>query len=74
MLSIVHTAEVQFRHESSLREREFAILAAMRDRQAAVAYERLVPLRAPRRAVAWPRPIGAPRASGFAVEPCPAVA
>jgi hypothetical protein len=36
MLSIVHGAEVQFRHESAFRERERAVLAAIRAREAAV--------------------------------------
>lgn len=33
MLSIVHGAEVQFRHESAFRERERAVLAAIRERE-----------------------------------------
>lgn len=69
MLSIVHTAEMQFRHESPLRDREIAVRAAIRERKAALAAERVVPLRAVRPA-AWPRPIGARREA----LDCPAVA
>ena len=60
MLSIVHTAEVQLRHESAMRDRGLAVRAAIREREAGIASERVAVLRAPRQ-LAWPRPIGAMR-------------
>ncbi|QIG39678.1 hypothetical protein G5T42_09435 [Microbacterium sp. 4R-513] len=57
MLSIVHGAETQFRHESAFRERERAVLAAIRERKAYLAEHR-APARAPRQVAPWPRPIG----------------
>lgn len=74
MLSIVHTAEVRFRHESSIRDRELAILASIRDRQSRVADEQIGTTRVVRAAFTWPRPIGVQRARLFEQEPCPAVA
>lgn len=58
MLSIVHGAETQFRHESAFRERERAVLAAIRERKAYLDALRPTPVPAPRRAASWPRPIG----------------
>jgi len=60
MLSTVFAAEVQFRHDSESQAREFAILESIRDRRAALAGPSRTKARlAPRRAVSWPRPIGA---------------
>ena len=36
MLSIVHTAETQFRHESAQRDRDLMLRARIRERQAAL--------------------------------------
>lgn len=60
MLSTVFAAEVQFRHDSTSQARELAILESIRDRKAALAGPPRTRARlAPRRAVTWPRPIGA---------------
>ncbi|TDN91812.1 hypothetical protein [Microbacterium sp. BK668] len=58
MLSIVHGAQTQFRHESALREREWAVLAAIREREAHLASRRSAWAPAARRETSWPRPIG----------------
>jgi len=58
MLSIVHGAETQFRHESAFRERERAVLAAIRERKAYLDTLRPAPVASSRRAASWPRPIG----------------
>lgn len=70
MLSLVTAAEHQYRHESSVREREQALLVAIRDRRAVlalvdqpVAVVAARPQRAP-----WARPIGVRLAAD---EPCP---
>jgi len=58
MLSIIHAAEVQFRHEAAERDRERMLITAIRERAAALvgptpaARARRTPLRAPRAAVA----------------------
>jgi hypothetical protein len=54
----VYAAEQQYRHDTWTREREHALIAAIRERKIA-AVERMPTSRAPRPAqVAWPRPIG----------------
>ena len=54
----VFAAEQQYRHDTWTREREHALLAAIRERKIA-AIERMPTVRAARPAqVAWPRPIG----------------
>ncbi|KAF2412468.1 hypothetical protein B1729_15015 [Microbacterium sp. B35-04] len=54
----VYAAEQQYRHDTWTREREHALLTAIRERKIA-ASERMPTVRAPRPAqVAWPRPIG----------------
>ena len=71
MLSLVTAAEQQYRHESSVREREHRLLVSIRDRRAGRALlDAPAPLVAarPQRA-AWARPIGARLT---AVDPCPA--
>ena len=60
MLSTVFAAEVQFRHDSASQARELAILESIRDHRAEHAGPSRTKARlAPRRVVAWPRPIGA---------------
>ena len=63
MLSIINAAEVQFRHDVEVRDRELALLASIRERRAArsllvptAPVVRRAPARTPR--AAWPRPIG----------------
>jgi len=63
MLSIINAAEVQFRHDVEVRDRELALLASIRERRAArtplvpvVAAVPRPPVRVAR--AAWPRPIG----------------
>ena len=63
MLSIINAAEVQFRHDVEVRDRELALLASIRERRAARSLlvpaapaVRPTPARAPR--AAWARPIG----------------
>ena len=71
MLSLVTAAEQQYRHESSVREREHRLLVSIRDRRAGRALldaPAPVPTPRPQRA-AWARPIGARLA---VVDPCPA--
>jgi hypothetical protein len=54
----VYAAEQQYRHDTWTREREHALLTAIRERKIA-AIERMPTSRAARPAqVAWPRPIG----------------
>lgn len=59
MLSTVTAAELQFRVDTAERNRERSILAAIRDRRAAIAARRVQPTRVTtlRRPAAWPRPI-----------------
>lgn len=59
MFSIVHASEVQFRTESALRARDFAIRAARSERASGIAQEVAADIdRARRRRrPAWPRPI-----------------
>ncbi|MDF2555986.1 MAG: hypothetical protein K0R60_1881 [Microbacterium sp.] len=53
----VFAAEQQYRHDTWTREREQALIAAIRERNIAV--ERMTTVGAARPAqVAWPRPIG----------------
>ena len=56
MLSTVMAAQGQFRVDTAERDRERAILAAIRERRAAVAQAAIRPA-ATRLPVAWPRPI-----------------
>lgn len=70
MLSLVTAAEQQYRHESVARDRELALLAAIRERRAfesiaatdrqlaAHSYARPVHAAPPRRRAVWARPIG----------------
>lgn len=68
MLSTVYAAEVQFRHDAQVRDRELAILGSIKERRLAAAarLEELAaalpgvgrPARTARSAPAWPRPIG----------------
>lgn len=69
MLSLVTAAEQQYRHESSVREREHALLVAIRDRRAGLArIDQPVTVTAARpQRTAWARPIGVRLA---AAEPC----
>ena len=62
MLSIVHTAETQFRHESARRDRDLMLRARIRERQSALrepASVRPLALRAATDRA--PRPVGVPR-------------
>lgn len=61
MLSLVTAAEQQYRHESTWRDRELALIVAIRDRRAALAAAPAMPVAAPARLprAAWARPIGA---------------
>jgi hypothetical protein len=63
MLSIINAAEVQFRHDVEVRNRELALIASIRERRAARAL--LVPAApvvrpasARTARAAWARPIG----------------
>lgn len=62
MLSLVTAAEQQYRHETLWRDRELALLAAIRERREHEAAVAAAPVRvaAPRpQRAAWARPIGA---------------
>jgi len=62
MLSIVHTAEAQFRHESAQRDRELMLRARIRERQAALQELKSVRPHVLRpAAAAVPRLVGVPR-------------
>lgn len=56
MLSLVTAAEQQYRHDTRVRDRELAILAAIRERRAAERARFDAPPRVKR--AAWARPIG----------------
>jgi hypothetical protein len=70
MLSLVTAAEHQYRHETSVREREHALLVSIRDRRAGLALiDQPVAVAAARpQRTAWARPIGVRLAVD---EPCP---
>lgn len=57
MLSLVTAAEQQYRHDTWARDRERALLAAIRERRAAESVERAVPKQRIAR-TQWARPIG----------------
>ena len=62
MLSIVHTAEAQFRHESAQRDRDLMLRARIRERQTALQEQRSVRPHVLRpAAAAVPRLVGVPR-------------
>jgi len=59
MLSLVTAAEQQYRHDSWIRDRELAVLSAIRDRRAPAPMAPTVVRVAPRhRRAVWARPIG----------------
>lgn len=58
MLSIIHAAEMQFRHESAERAREQMLIAAIREREAALSDRRDAPAA---RIHVWPVPVVAKR-------------
>ena len=61
MLSIVHTAETQFRHESARRDRDLMLRAHIRERQAALQELKSVRSVVRPTAAEMPRLVGVPR-------------
>ncbi|KQZ85053.1 hypothetical protein ASD56_01385 [Microbacterium sp. Root166] len=70
MLSLVTAAEQQYRHESSVREREHAMLVAIRDRRAGLALidQPVTVVAARPQRTPWARPIGLRLTAD---DPCP---